>query len=331
MKLFKATISILPTLVALRSVKAYNRVLIGVFITLILLTILSCSIKTSRHQKIDEFRLTILHTNDLHGRLHNIPKYSTIVKMARNEGGNVILLDGGDLYRRGPFQVFSGATEIEILNNMGYDAMVFGNNDFPLSDRELYDLSEHAILQNANFPVLLANVTIGGEYVSGTHPYTIITRDGIRIAVIGVTSMKPHDRGFDIAKRYTFECPVVVTDRLVQETIGISDIRLLLSHAGLTKDSRVRNVSAIISADYHLKFSEPQTIRDMNRLIPVVSAGGEMDNYLGRLDLVFHKTNEEWKLIEFSGFLYDIEHVAPDQNILDIIEKYTTYLLERAS
>ena len=270
----------------------------------------------------EEFRLTILHTNDWHGRIENVPQYSTIVKQVREEVENVLLLDGGDIYRRGPYEDFCGAAETEILNKMKYDAMVFGNNDFPLKNKELYDVSEHTILKIAEFPVVCGNVTIDGEYVKGFEPYIIKGMQGIKIAIIGVTSMKPHDRGLDLSKRYLFSDPVKIVRELALETDEISDIQIALSHAGIDADKNMRGVSAIIGGDDHMSLISPRIIHDGENKIPIVQTGGESDHYLGRLDLVYEKGQDKWVLKEFDGYLFSLDDVVPDQEIQDIIDRY---------
>jgi 5'-nucleotidase len=269
-----------------------------------------------------QFKLTILHTNDLHGRLENMPKYYTIIQQVRAEEANVLLLDGGDLYRRGPYEHLNGAVETEILNAMGYNAMAFGNNDFPLSDEELYDVSEHTILQLAEFAVLCGNVTIDGEYIEGIEPFIIVDFEGINIVIIGITSMKPHDREFDISKRALFSDPVQTLSELAEETKALSDIQIVLSHAGINADMQMKGVSAIISADDHIKTTFPRLIIDGGRAIPVVQAGGEQDHSLGRLDLFFELRDGEWVLFDFNGFLYPLDDVIASAEILAILEKY---------
>jgi 5'-nucleotidase len=273
-------------------------------------------------EELPQFKLTILHTNDLHGRLENMPEYYTIIQRVRAEEANILLLDGGDLYRRGPFEHLNGAVETEILNAMGYDAMVFGNNDFPLNDEELFDVSEHTILQLAEFAVLCGNVTVDGEYIAGIEPYIIMDFERISIAIIGVTSMKPHDRNFDIAQRAIFSDPVQILSELVEETRHFSDIQIALSHAGIDVDMRMSGVSAIISADTHVKTTVPRLILNDGEVIPVVQAGGEQNHSLGRLDLFFELRDDEWVLASFDGFLYSLEDVIPSAEIAAILEKY---------
>jgi 2',3'-cyclic-nucleotide 2'-phosphodiesterase (5'-nucleotidase family) len=273
-------------------------------------------------EEFPQFALTILHTNDLHGRLENMAQYYTIIQRVRGEEANVLLLDGGDLYRRGPYEHLNGAVETEVLNAMGYTAMVFGNGDFPINDEELYDVSEHTILQLAEFAVLCGNVTIDGEYIEGTQPYIIINFEGINVAIIGITSMKPRDRGYDITERALFSDPVQTLSELAEETKPLSDIQIVLSHAGIDVDMRMSGVSAIVSADTHVKTTVPRLILNDGEFIPVVQAGGEHDNYLGRLDLLFEQRDGGWTLASFNGFLYSLEDIIPSAEILSILEKY---------
>jgi len=271
---------------------------------------------------LNQFHLTILHTNDWHGILHNVPRYATIVNEVRAERENVLLLDGGDIYRRGPFEALHGATEIAIMNAMGYDALAFGNNDFPRNDREFFHVSQHPMLQYANFPILLGNTTLDGEIVEGFEPYIIVTKQDINIAIIGVTSPKPWDRNFDFTTRYLFEDPVLAVERMTEEVYEKSDIQIVLSHAGFEFDRQMCGVSAVIGGDDHRVLRQPYVINVDGRRVPVVQAGGERSHFLGRLDLYFVEIDEVWILHDFNGQLLNVADVTPDQEIQDIINYY---------
>jgi 2',3'-cyclic-nucleotide 2'-phosphodiesterase (5'-nucleotidase family) len=271
----------------------------------------------------NQFHLTILHTNDWHGVLHNVPKYATLVREIRAETENVLLLDGGDLYRRGSFEEFHGAVEVAIMNVMGYDAIAFGNNDFPLNDDELFNVSEHTIIQLADFPILCANVTIDGDFVEGFDPFTVVTKQDIDIAIIGVTSPKPWDRNFDFTTRYLFECPLIVVEELTQEVGEISDIQIVLSHAGFEFERQMHWVSAVIGGDDHLIFFTPYVISHEDRRVPVVQVGGERNHVIGRLDLHFLEVDDEWILHDFSGRILSAHDVIPCPEILEIIDSFS--------
>jgi 5'-nucleotidase len=277
------------------------------------------------------FRLTILHTNDWHGVLDNLPMYATYVRAIREQEENVLLLDGGDIFRRGPFEDLLGEAEIAVMNAMGYDALTLGNTDFPRRARELSDFSQHPITRYAGFPVLCANVTVDGEFLPGVMPYTIINTGGLDIAIIGVTSMKPYERDEFVAQWADFTEPEIALAEQLEHLNGVTDIQIALSHAGIDADRRMRGVSAIIGADNHLWFETPEVITDGGLEIPIVQAGGENRHYLGKLDLTFAEIDGVWLLQRFSGELLNILGVPPDPEILRIIEYYTLKVLDGAA
>jgi 2',3'-cyclic-nucleotide 2'-phosphodiesterase (5'-nucleotidase family) len=275
--------------------------------------------------EFNQFHLTILHTNDWHGVLHNVAAYATLVQEIRDETENVLLLDAGDIHRRGIFQELLGEAEVAVMNAMGYDGMAFGNNDFPRDD-EPFDITQ-IIIQQTDFPVLCGNVTtLDGEYVEGFTPYMIITMQEIDIAIIGVTSPKPWDRGFDFIENYLFEDPVLAVERLTEETSEMSDIQIVLSHAAFEFDRQMHMVSAVIGGDDHRILRTPFVIDHEDRRIPVVQAGGEQTHFLGRLDLLFIEIDGEWILHSFSGELLSLQDVMPDTDIQDIIDSYIALL-----
>jgi 5'-nucleotidase/UDP-sugar diphosphatase len=166
-------------------------------LTLILAT--GCAVspapKMSQHAWIpdQEYHLTILHTNDNHGHFwHN--KYgelgmaarATLINNIRTEvestGGSVLTLSGGDINTGVPESDLQDAEPDFIgMNMIGYDAMAIGNHEF---DNPLDVLAKQAGW--ANFPFLAANIYKDGKRMFA--PYKIFTKNGIKIAVIGLTT-----------------------------------------------------------------------------------------------------------------------------------------------
>ena len=89
-------------------------------------------------------RITILHTNDVHSRLEPFPMdgsrnqglggvaaRAAVIEDIRNEGGQVLLLDAGDIFQGTPyFNLYKGEPEMKAMKMMGYDAATIGNHDF---------------------------------------------------------------------------------------------------------------------------------------------------------------------------------------------------------
>lgn len=275
------------------------------------------------------YTLSIVHTNDIHGHVDELPKYSTLIKQIRTEAKNLLVLDGGDIFLRGEFSNLNGVPEMKMLNAIGYDAWVIGNNDFrvpkagklPENDRAL-----NALIQLANADTLCANVIYEGnrELLNGVKPYVIKEVNGIKVAIIGLTSMKPQKRNYEPDKK--FLDAVDTLKKTVEELEGKSDVNIVLSHCGLNVDvnlSYVPGISAVIGADDHFRMENPiYWVWKGQKSTPIVQHGGEENTMLGRLDLIFQKQAGQIKLVDFQGKSYDTKFVANDQNIQTIIDEY---------
>ena len=138
-------------------------------------------------------KLTILHTNDHHGRFwtnadgeYGMAARKTLIDRVRAEvkaaGGHVLLLDGGDVNTGVPESDLQDAEpDFKGMSLLGYDAMAVGNHEF---DRPPAVLA----LQRrwANFPMLSANIYQDGKRLFPSH--TVFERGGYRIAVMGLTT-----------------------------------------------------------------------------------------------------------------------------------------------
>ncbi|WOE65710.1 bifunctional UDP-sugar hydrolase/5'-nucleotidase UshA [Aeromonas allosaccharophila] len=141
-------------------------------------------------------KLTILHTNDTHGRFwHNVDgeygmaAQKTLVEQLRAEakaaGSDVLVLSGGDVNTGVPESDLQDAEPDFIgMNSIRYDAMAVGNHEF---DNPLDVLEKQR--KWAQFPMLSANIY---DKVSGKHyfdPYKVFKLDnGLKVAVLGLTT-----------------------------------------------------------------------------------------------------------------------------------------------
>src|SRR3954454_9262976 len=293
----------------------------------------------------DKFELTILQTNDFHGHLddivtlgdgtvhHNsIAKYATIIEDVRNEEENVLLVDGGDVFLRGEFQAGQGELETSLLKELDYDAMVLGNNDFRVypagegtPDSRYKQLKDYQ--RNVNFPILTGNVIDRktGKYLQNVKPWKGFTFEGVKVGMIGLTSMKPEIRGWNDVADLDFIEPVEALNALLPEVGEKSDINIVLSHAGNTEDhklAQVPGVSAVLGADTHKVIETPEYEFNGDWMVPITQGGGEQEHYLGRLDLTFEVIDGKMKLVESDGLLYDVTNVPADPEIKAIIDDY---------
>lgn len=293
----------------------------------------------------ETFELTILQTNDFHGHLddivtlddgtvhHNsIAKYATIIENVRNEEENVLLTDGGDVFLRGEFQAGQGELETSLLKALDYDVMVLGNNDFRVYPAgEGTPISRYEQLKdyhrNVNFPILTSNVIVKetGKYIQNVKPWKSFTFDGVKVGMIGLTSMKPEIRGWNDVADLDFIEPLEALKALLPEVSEKSDINIVLSHAGNPEDhnlAKVPGVSAVLGADTHKVIQTPEYEFNGEWMVPITQAGGEQENYLGRLDLTFEVVDGKMKLIDSKGKLYDVTNVPADPEVQAIIDDY---------
>lgn len=141
------------------------------------------------------YKLTVLHTNDNHGRFwHNqdgeygMAARKTAVDNIRQqvlaEGGSVLLFSGGDINTGVPESDLQDAEpDFKGMNKIGYDAMAVGNHEF---DNPLSVLMKQR--DWANFPMLSANIYDKNTGERLFKPYKIFDEQGIKIAVIGLTT-----------------------------------------------------------------------------------------------------------------------------------------------
>ncbi|MDA9556182.1 bifunctional UDP-sugar hydrolase/5'-nucleotidase UshA [Vibrio sp.] len=141
------------------------------------------------------YKFTVLHTNDHHGRFwkNNNGEYGmaarkTLIdkleKEIKAEGGEVLLLSGGDINTGVPESDLQDAEpDFKGMNLIGYDAMAVGNHEFDNSLEVLFKQKEWA-----KFPMLSANIYYKDSEKRLFDPYTTFEVQGLKVAVIGLTT-----------------------------------------------------------------------------------------------------------------------------------------------
>ena len=135
--------------------------------------------------------VVIVHTNDVHGAVEGYAKVAALADQYAAEGAYVLVLDAGD-FSQGDTSVSlsEGATAIELMNMAGYDAVALGNHEF---DYGFEALKKN--MENAQFPVLAANVKYNGE-LAFDDAAVFTTPGGTKIGVFGLdtpeTATKAH-------------------------------------------------------------------------------------------------------------------------------------------
>lgn len=266
---------------------------------LVLLAILiACGCATASRPSATAPRiLTILHTNDHHGRFwknghgeHGLAARKTLVDHIRTEvlaqGGDVLLLDAGDINTGVPeSDMLDAEPDIRGMNAMGYDAMAVGNHEF---DNPLPVLRKQEAWMD--FPLLAANIyDASGKRLFA--PFHLFRLHGLNVAVLGLTTETTAVVGNPIHVRgLTFRPAVDEARELVPILRQQADVIIALTHLGYAENSTegsvglaraVPGIDLIVDGHSHTKLAMP-VLENKTLLVQA----GEYGNYLGRVDLL---------------------------------------------
>ena len=137
-------------------------------------------------------KLTILHSNDLHGDflaekidetlIGGVSMLSGYVGKVRNEEQNTIYCIAGDMFRGSVIDSeFRGISTIEIMNMLAPDVVTVGNHEID------YGIAHLLFLEKcAKFPIINANMHITTNNARLFKSHHIIEIDGMKILFIGI-------------------------------------------------------------------------------------------------------------------------------------------------
>ena len=220
----------------------FNRLCISLSVVL---TLAGCAVAPYQGAEKDKtYRLTVLHTNDHHGRYwkNNDGEYGmaarkTLVDQIRSEvaasGGQSLLLDGGDVNTGVPESDMQDAVpDFKGMNMLGYQAMAVGNHEF---DKPLSVLKMQRDL--AQFPMLSANIYVDGRRMFD--PYKVFDLGGLKVAVMGLTTEDTRTLAHpDNVGQLEFRGVISEAKRLVPELHSKADIVIAATHMGHYEDGK---------------------------------------------------------------------------------------------
>ena len=178
-----------------------------------LLCLLACQPSDRQQAGSNDFVLTIVGTNDIHGAVAandgrgGLPMLSAYINALREaraaEGGALLLIDAGDMWQ-GTLEsnLGEGSEIVAAFNTMGYVAAAIGNHEFDfgpegpedkpvsISDDPRGNLKARAA--EAAFPLLAANLIddTTGRPVDWPNvvPAVLLNVEGVKVGVIGVVT-----------------------------------------------------------------------------------------------------------------------------------------------
>ncbi|MCB7051356.1 5'-nucleotidase C-terminal domain-containing protein [Intestinimonas butyriciproducens] len=286
-----------------------------------------------------EKHITILGTSDMHGNIwgfsyedsketdnNGMARLYTYIQQVRAENPNTILIDAGDdiqgtimtddIYNKIPEEPHP---VVAAMNYMGYDAMTLGNHEFNWGIDTM-----QKILSQAQFPVLAANVKdASGGFVTGAG-WTIVEKDGVKVAVIGVVTpdVPIWDGGKEGVEACTYEAANTAVKNAIAEIGDGADVIVVSAHMGMYaefdedggSDSAQKilddnpEIDVLQVAHNHVVVSETQG----DTVIGGVRNGGRD---IARFDLTLDQNNH---VTDATVEIVDMTGVTPSQDLRDI-------------
>ncbi len=285
-------------------------------------------------------RFTILHTNDLHGRLlpfhyaergrdretpvicGGAARRATLIRQLRREISDpTLLVDAGDIFTRGALtNAYEGLADVAAMNATGYDLAAIGNNEFKAkdaADAEDAAGSQAALLRvvrKSRFPWLCANLTDkAGRPLPGVRPYAMRRIAGLRVAFLSVTA--PRSAGYPQTRGRTISDPIEAAARWAARLRPRCDVLIALTHIGYELDKRlaqtVPGIDAVVGGDSHTFLYEATWVDGPSGArVPIVQAG-EYGVNVGRFDLRFERAGDGWKLMDAASRLIPVTANLP--------------------
>ncbi|MCX6170781.1 MAG: bifunctional UDP-sugar hydrolase/5'-nucleotidase [Ignavibacteriales bacterium] len=165
---------------------------------LFLLFLISCSKENTVTEPASNKQtkdITIIYTNDEHGWMEATSTRGGAAGMmglwkqneSYAENKPYLILSGGDMWTGPSISTwFEGKSMTEVMNKMNYSAAAVGNHEFDFGFDKLLERKNQS-----KFPFLSANMKnkINGGYPDFASPYIIKEVNGVKVGIIGLTSV----------------------------------------------------------------------------------------------------------------------------------------------
>ncbi|MBL4703874.1 MAG: metallophosphatase [Flavobacteriales bacterium] len=269
----------------------------------------------------DVFRVTILHTNDMHSHIDPFPndhkryaglggmaKRAALIKKMRDVNPHTLLVDCDDIFQGTPyFNFYGGELEFKLMSEMGYDCATMGNHDF---DNGLEGFNN--MLPHASFPFVTSNYDFTDTILKDkTHDYKIFHRGPIKIGVFGI-GIKLEGLVNKTSYGNTQHLGEIETaNKMAKELKDLGcDLVICLSHIGFQYDyvklsdqdlaKGTENIDLILGGHTHTFLDQPVILANKNNESVIVNQAGWAGIILGKIDFLFDK-NSKKKIIEESS------------------------------
>ena len=284
----------------------------------------------------------IITTSDIHGKMlpwdyttdkeslsGSLAQVASAIKDKRNE--NTVLIELGDSIQGNAADLFLDEDiypMVKGLNQIGYDVATVGNHEFNFG----MDAAKKYI-QTQNAKMVLANVyDEDGNRLAD--PYTIVERNGIRIAIIGVVT--PNIIYWDKRNLTGYEVtdPADEVNKAIREIGANADVFIVAAHmdrgdeleregSGVDSMSKVcPDVDLICAAHGHNAFAA-----NLESGVPATE-NGEGGSTISVSDISLVRKDGKWDITGISSEIINTESYEADADIIEMLEPYHDYARE---
>ncbi|MEY9973399.1 5'-nucleotidase/UDP-sugar diphosphatase [Lysinibacillus sp. RC46] len=294
--------------------------------------------------KKDDFKLTILHSNDTHAHVEDAPKRATKVKELRAANANSLLLDAGDVFSGTLyFNEFAGETDMKLMNLMGYDAMTFGNHEFDLGSSPEGHAALAKFVKGAEFPLLGSNLDFSKDSLFDGLQFKTVTKDfkngkiydgiikeidGQQVGIFGLTTEETPTISsvanvqfanyIDSAKKAVTEFEKQGVNKIIAVThIGFDDSADWDNDQLLAK--AVEGIDVIVGGHTHTKLDKPVKAETPFKNPTIIVQTGQYSENLGELELTF---DDNGAVVDYFGQLHALKDVQADAEATALLAPY---------
>lgn len=285
--------------------------------------------EATNQDKEESNKITILHTNDTHGRLkgdNSVIGIDTVAAI-KNNTENSILVDAGDTIHGLPFVTLSkGQDAVDLLNEAGYEYMVPGNHDFNYGYTRLMELFKNSVTLKSGenkLRLLASNINKDGKSIFESNHIKEMEVNGktVKVGFFGIaTEETTYKTNPNNVKGIEFTSPIDAAKEQVAELEEQgADVIVALSHVGTDESSNptsydiieaVDGIDVYIDGHSHTTFENGKQVN--NTLL--VSTGEYLSN-LGKVEIELNENNE---VVDITASLITKEeasNVTPDAKV----------------
>lgn len=301
-------------------------------------------------------QVTILSTTDLHGNIlpvdyytnkadnRGLAKIAALVRQARKDNPNLLLLDSGDTIQGTPLEYYHNRKNNQppdpmmlSMNALHYDAMAVGNHEYNFGLKVL-EKARH----EATFPWLSANTYKQGTNETAYDPYLVKEVNGVRVGILGLTT--PGIPNWENPPNYAgLEFRETVSEaqkwvKVLREKEHV-DLVVIAMHMGLEEDIRTGelNPSNVMNENAAVKIARQVAGVDVilmghtHREVPslyinnvLLTQADYWGHRLARVDVYLEKdaANASWRVVAKAARTLSVDSAKPDEEVAKLAAPY---------